>query len=489
MNLSHLSDPERTGNAVNVATRTIAQETSESYYASYCRNWRMVAKEWLVHPLTFDYWSGCISVDHLTRPELLVLQSTRLRALMLHAIENVPFYQRWAHEKGVSTAALPPLEHWPVVTKAMIRSDNEAFQSAAYPAKEMSAARTSGSSGEPFRLRVHRTATDYSYACLWRSLRRHGIRPGDRRVYVWGRSYEFNASKTSILRVRVRQQVRNWLNNTLVINAYDLSKSNVEKAIDEIDRFKPVYLHGYVSALYVIARKMLDGNRRFRGFAPVAVVTESEKLYDFQREAMRQAFDCSILEHYGSVEFGNIAQADPSGRLRIAEDMFKLETLPAGQLLVTNLLSQPYPLIRFSLGDLADIDEPPDTHLPYAVLTEVIGRTVDLIPISKGGYVHGVALAHVIDPHLSHVTKYQIHQLALDHFVVRLASDNGVPDSVVQQITNDLAKLVGSSAKIEVRQVPDIRPAASGKFRWVLSDVSDVAARILDNSSEPTVNR
>ncbi|PWB83561.1 MAG: hypothetical protein C3F11_05950 [Methylocystaceae bacterium] len=449
-------------------------------YAALCRGWRMVAKERIVHPLTFGYWADCVGVDRMGRAELLQLQADRLRILMEHAIRHVPYYRYWARQQGVSAEAPPPLEQWPIATKALFRSDIGAFQSEAVPVKDTATAKTSGSSGEPFQLRVHRSSTDYSYACLWRSLRRHGLRPGDRRVYIWGRSYEFNATGASIRKVRARQQIRDWLNNTLAINAYDLTNDNIDAAIELIERFRPVYLHGYVSALYAIARRMADANRSFRGFAPIAVITESEKLYDFQRAAMHAAFGCRILEHYGSVEFGNIAQPDTAGRLRIAEDLFKLETLPTGELLVTNLFSQSYPLIRFRLGDLAVLAEPPaDDDLPYGVLAEVTGRTVDLIPVRTGGYIHGVALAHVIDPHLRYVCKYQIHQTALDRFVVRLVSERPLLDDVPAQIKHDLARLVGASAVIEVRQVDDIPPAASGKFRWVLSDVSDVAERIL----------
>jgi phenylacetate-CoA ligase len=440
----------------------------------------MVAKERIVHPLTFSYWKNCLSVDDMSRTELLQLQAERLRALMEYTINHVPYYRNWARERAFYAETPPPLEQWPIATKELLRSDINAFQSELTPAAEMRSAKTSGSSGEPFQFRVHRSWTDYSYACLWRSLRRHGLRPGDRRAYIWGRSYEFNASNATIRKVRLRQKIRNWFNNTLAINAYDLTNQNVDAAIESIERFRPVYLHGYVSALYTIARRMEQSNRKFCSFIPTAVITESEKLYDFQRATMATAFGCPILEHFGSVEFGNIAQPDTNGMLRIADDLYKIETLPTGELLVTNLLSQDFPMIRYRLGDLAVLAEPPPgNNLPYGVLCEITGRTVDLIPVCAGGYIHGVALAHVIDPHLRYVSKYQIHQTALDHFVVRLVGEQTMPHNIPTTIRHDLIKLVGPTAVIEVQQVDDIQPASSGKFRWVMSDVFDVAERVL----------
>ena len=161
--------------------------------------------------------------------------------------------------------------------------------------------------------------------------------------------------------------------------------------------------------------------------------------------------------------------------MRIAEDLFKLETQASGEVLVTNLLALAYPFIRFRLGDLMEIADPPNDRLPYAVITKVVGRTVDLIPVKAGGYVHGVALAHVIDPHLRFVKKYQVHQLTFDHFKVKLIADGDIPESVPQQIATDLRSLVGADTRVDVECVDDIPPAPSGKFRWVISDISDIA--------------
>jgi phenylacetate-CoA ligase len=455
-------------------------------YNALCRNFRIRLKDRIVHPNMGDYWPQCLAIDRMTRVQLLELQQERLLKLLRHAMRHVPFYRRWAKEAGYTSDQPPPLNVWPIATKELFRANPDAFQSEAFARDEMSLQKTSGSSGEPFQFRVHCSATDYSYACLWRALSRHGLRPGDRRVYIWGRSYLFNSSAAQIRKMRFRQNVRNWLNNTLAVNAYDLSDQNVDETIDAIERFRPVYLHGYVSALYTIARRMIETDRSFRKFKLVATITESEKLYDFQREAMQRAFGGKILEHYGSVELGNIAQPDPEGKMRIAEDLYKLETQANGELLVTNLMAAAYPFIRFKLGDLIELADQPNEHLPYATIKAIVGRTVDLIPIKAGGYIHGVALAHVIDPHLRFVKKYQVHQLTLDHFRVKLVVNGDMPEAAMQQIVTDLRLLVGIDAKVDIERVDDIAPSPSGKFRWVISDISDVAQKAL---TEPTSAR
>ncbi|HEX8360779.1 MAG TPA: hypothetical protein VF613_11745 [Longimicrobium sp.] len=428
-------------------------------------------KDRYAHPHLQRYWPIVLGVDALGRAELESLREQRLAELIAGVVEHVPFYRRWFAESGLRSVKGVRLDDLPIVTKDAYREHFEDFQSDAYPAREMVVNKTSGSSGEPFRFRRHPASLDYSYACMWRSLLRHGIQIGDRRGRVWGRGYQFNASPAAIRRVKRRHALRDWMSNSVGVDAYSLTPQNVAEAAGRLRAARPVYLHGYVSALYVIARHLLDAGRGFGDLRLKAVVTESEKLYPFQKAAMEEAFGCPVLEFYGSVELGAIAQTDPHGDLLLNDDMYVVETLPTGEAVVTDLFSHAYPFLRFKLGDVVKVAPRHAKGLPYSVLEEVVGRTTDLIPLRSGGFVHGVALAHVIDHHLALVQKYQIHQEAMDRFVVRLVTREPLPSSVRERITADLTGLVGAGADIAVHEVSHIAPAASGKFRWVMSDV------------------
>jgi phenylacetate-CoA ligase len=412
-----------------------------------------------------------LGADALSRSELLALRDERLAGLIAHAVEHVPFYRQWFAGSGIRGAGSVRLEDLPVVTKQDYRDRFEDFQSDAYPVAGMVTNKTSGSSGEPFRFRRHAESLDYSYACMWRSLRRHGIRIGDRRGRVWGRSFHFNSSPAAIRRVQRRHAVRDWMSNSVGVDAYSLTPQNVAQAVAKLRAARPVYLHGYVSALYAIARHLLDGGADFAELGLKAVVTESEKLYPFQKAAMEAAFRCPVVEFYGSVELGAIAQTDPRGDLLVNDDMYVVETLPTGEAVFTDLFSRAYPFLRYRLGDLVKLAPGHARELPYSVVEQVVGRTTDLIPLAGGGFVHGVALAHVLDHHLALIQKYQVHQEALDRFVIRVVTRAPLPSSVGERIVADLAGLVGAGAEITVQEVDHIAPAASGKFRWVMTDV------------------
>jgi phenylacetate-CoA ligase len=428
-------------------------------------------KDRLAHPYLHRYWPGVLAMDRLSRSELLSLRDQRLAGLIVHAVEHVPFYRRWFADSGFRSPKSVGLDDLPIVTKNEYRARLDDFQSDAYPAGELVANKTSGSSGEPFRFRRHPASLDYSYACMWRSLLRHGIRLGDRRGRVWGRSYQFNSTPAAIRRVKRRHAVRDWMNNSVGVDAYSLTLENVGEAVARLRAARPVYLHGYVSALYVIARHLADSGQDFGDLRLKAVVTESEKLYPFQKAAMEAAFQCPVLEFYGSVELGAIAQTDPHGDLLVNDDMYIVETLPAGEAVVTDLFSRAYPFLRYRLGDVVTLAPGSAQGLPYTVLEQVVGRTLDLIPLRNGGYIHGMALAHVLDHHLALIHKYQVHQKALNRFVIRVVTGSPLPEAVQERIISDMMGLVGPGVDISVREVDHIAPAQSGKFRWILSDV------------------
>lgn len=454
--------------------------TTESY-RQFCRNRRVYLKDRLAHPGIASAWTECLAVEGFSHDELREKQAARLRRLVDHAVKYVPFYQQWSQDTGYRLGDVPRLTDLPVVTKENYRQSLDAFQSSTHPLGKMKLAKTSGSSGEPFRFRMYMPDFTYAYCCFWRALRRHGLRSGDRRVYVWGRSYTFGTRRWGVAQTRVKHFLRDWFNSTLSINAYDLAQTNVAQAVQRIERFRPAYALGYTSALYAIARHMRDQGKAF-GFQLKAAICESEKLYDFQRDTIAEAFKCPVVEHYGSVELGPIAEQDPQGNLRINEDLVLVERGTAGEAIVTNLHAYGFPFIRYKLGDLIEIDSAVPSPLPYSVLRKVVGRTVDLIPIAAGGYVHGVSLAHVIDPHLDVVSKYQVHQRAIDEFIVRLVVRRPLEQESQRRIVNDMRRLVGEHARIDLDFVDDIPPAKSGKFRWVTSEISDVARQTLGGS-------
>lgn len=274
------------------------------------------------------------------------------------------------------------------------------------------------------------------------------------------------------------------MNDSLLINANVLDHKSAEDALDRIQRARPIYMHGYVSALYILARCLIEKGTDLRHLGMKAVVTESEKLYQFQKQTMEQAFGCPIVEHYGSLEFGMLAQRDPQGVMRIHEDRCIVERLSGGEAVITSLHAKAYPFLRYKVGDLLELDDHVTDGLPYASIKSLTGRVADLVPLPRGGYIHGFILHYPFERFMKYILRFQIHQTRIDQFVIRWVLAAPVPEEVRQKIVQAFHAAAGEDVAVEFQEVDSLPNTISGKFRWVISDVSDVARQVLAEESQ-----
>ncbi len=441
-------------------------------YRSFSRNWRVRLKDCFAHRSLEAHWRACLDAERMSRDALLALQRRRLDALLDHAIRHVPFYRHWARAQGIVPGDSIGLEDLPLTSKSEYKSDPAAFFSEAYDPKRLVLQDTSGSTGQPLIVPKDRRARDYAYACLWRSLRRHGLRPGDRYAYFWGAAALYGQGPLRRQLTRAKGNLRNYLSDRVYVNTADMAPETVRRELDRVERHQPVYLMGYTSGLYVVARQMLEEGRRFQGFRLRAAISEGEQIEEWQAKTMTEAFQCPIVEHYGCVELGFLAGTDPDGYLRFNDDLCVVECLPDGAVALTGLWSEAYPFIRYKVGDLAELRQDVPGPLPFTCLSRVRGRVADLVATPAGGLIGGIEFHAILSLYPEYVRRFQLHQLALDRFVVTLELARPLPDEAREMLLRQLRKLIGGAIEIELKIVDQIGAQASGKFRWIISDVT-----------------
>jgi phenylacetate-CoA ligase len=456
-------------------------------YRKACRTWRMYLKDRLVHPHVGRYWPQCVAVESMSRDELEQLQQQRLKALLAHVLEHVPYYRAWAAREGVGAGDEVALSQLPIVSKREYLAQPDAFVSDACDASSLRTHRTSGSSGEPLAVRNDAATRDYSYCCLRRALLRHGVQPGDRLVHVWGSGTPRFASRLKRVMYRAAMRGRDWMGSTLAISAYDLSDATLNATVQRIERFYPHYLHGYVSALHAMAMYLDAQQKTLRAPRLKLVVNDSEPFSEQQREIMQRVFGCRIVEHYGCLEVGNIAQEDPAGLLRINEDYLIVERSSEGEAIVTHLLASAMPFVRYRVGDVIAFDEAIGAGLPYRSLASIEGRTADLLPVSRGGYVHGLAIATAVYANRPEIQRYQVRQQKVDHFEIAVVCDPPLDAQAEQSIIEAVRRLTGEATQVKVNTVAEIPRELSGKFKLVVSDVRD-HAREASAGSDPAMS-
>ena len=425
-------------------------------------------KEWIKHPKLRSCNSQII--DSVTTEELNDIVQSKIDSLLKHAVTTVPYYRELAN-KGIINRSNPRIEQFPILEKKDIRGHEELFVSDNYDINKLEVSRTSGSTGEPFKFYRNPIEFDSTYADLWRGLARVGIKHGDKRVLIKGIDEVPNPSLVILL----GRWFYEFINQCILIDAHFLAReqSSVMKSLRRIRRYCPTYIHGYVSSIDILAAYAENVGYRMDDIGIKAVVTESEKLYDFQRERISRVFGCRVVENYGSVEFGMSAQPDVEDNLCINENHCYVETDIDNTAIYTNLDAYAFPFIRFKNGDIVSLRKQKKSVLPYKEIENVEGRVADTIRLPNGALLQGFIVMYPISKHMQYIIAYQIRQEKKDELQILLRIKKSLPKNIVLQIVKEMKDIVGQNIHVFVKVVEKIPVTKRGKHRFVYSTIKD----------------
>src|SRR5262249_28015629 len=141
---------------------------------------------------------------------------------------------------------------------------------------------------------------------------------------------------------------------------------------------------------------------------------------------------------------------------------------------VTHLYSTGFPFIRYKNGDVAVLDERQcvcGRGLP--LLKEVRGRTNDVLLAQDGSMVHDVAIAMVLRG-MAGVNGFKVIQETLEHCRLQLVTDEQFQPAPSEAKVRDTVRArLGSGVRLDIEYVSVIEPERTGKYRYVVSKVSE----------------
>ena len=402
-------------------------------------------------------------------------QLQRLRALLIRAGMQTPYYRRLFAERGFDPATvsdLSDLRKLPFLTKDLIRAQTEDFK--AENAHNLARFNTGGSSGHPLIFFIGKERFSHDVAAKWRATRWWGVDIGDPEIVVWGSPIELTGHDRF-------KAWRDRLLRTQLLPAFEMSEAKLDSFIAAIRKMRPRMLFGYPSALSFIAQHARKRGQRMDDLGIQVAFVTSERLYDEQRIVIAESFGCRVANGYGGRDAGFIAHECPHGGMHITAEDIIVELvnsdgniLPpgeAGEIVVTHLATGEFPFIRYRTGDIAVMDDQPcacGRGLP--LLREIQGRTTDFVMAADGTVMHGLALIYILRD-LPAVEAFKIIQESLERTVVQVVPGAGFSTNDEQCIVQGLQQRLGKNVSIEVERVSAIPAELSGKYRYVMSKV------------------
>lgn len=411
--------------------------------------------------------------------ELRAYQDERLRAVVKHAYETVPYYRRRFDEIGLRPADVRTagdLPKVPLLTRDDIRTHFDALRSTGDAGRAMRTGHTSGTTGTPLTVGYDRDTVWMTYAVFDRHYRWAGAtlaRGGDRIAVARGNVIVPMTRKTPPF-----WRVNRW-HNQLLLSSFHLSKSSLPAYFEALERFQPSVVDGYPSTLYLLAKYLQAEGRSF----PVrAAVTSSETLYDFQRAVIEERFCCKVFDYYAlaervtfsgecaehhrhhlAMEYG-ITEVTDRGGTPVADGT-------TGTLVGTSLHNLAMPLIRYVSNDATAIE--PGTcgcGRRLSMMAEVTTKAEDVLTLKDGRLISPSVLTHPFKP-LDCIQGSQIVQTAPDHVVIRIVPGPDYDHALTAHLQREFTARLGDDVRIDVEMVEKLESAKNGKFKWVISHV------------------
>jgi phenylacetate-CoA ligase len=407
---------------------------------------------------------------------LLDLRDTLVSDLLRHCREMVPHYAEILRElPDPDGDPLAVLRRMPILTKQTIRERFDLLKSRDLASRRWFVNTSGGSTGEPARF-----IQDNEYA--WRTSalalafgRWVGHETGDTEVDLWGDEREVVRGTLS-----VRDRLTNRFKNRTLLNAFRMTPDAMRGFAETLRTNRPKLILAYAQALY-----------EFSGFVeserlevpPVnAIITSAGTLHPFMRQRIERVFRSPVYNRYGSREVGLIAAERPGVvGLWVAPWNVLLEVVdeagrpvPAGkdgEILVTSLVNLAMPLVRYRIGDRGALG--PGLERGGQVLTHLLGRNVDAFRRRDGTVVDGEYFTHMIY-FRDWVEKFQFVQRGYDEVILRIVSrsvDKRSLQPEMDQMAEQTKAALGPSAMLKFEWVDEIPSAASGKYRYTVSEL------------------
>ena len=435
----------------------------------------------LKRPNTTRYLKYLKSQERLSLEDGLANQKFRLKSLLVHASQNIPYYREILAECGVLSSSgeirIDRFRDTPLLGRDTIHERFEDLKSNDIDRREWYQNSSGGSTGEPVQFIQDLDFRDWSRAVGMLFEGWAGYRAGDPKFLVWSVHRDLPGERVDLMG-RLEKIIRNetWL------DARRMTPEQMQSFLDRIHEVRPALVYAFPENLYELGRFALDNGQRIN--PPEAIMTSAAMLHPWMRSTIEAAFGTRVLDRYGSREVDGVAcECKAHAGLHVCLPTQYVEILrkdgsptdpgEIGEVVVTPLISRAMPMIRYQIGDLAAwAGERCSCGRSWPLLQEVAGRTPDIFR-KRDGTMARIRVGFF--RRFDWVRQFQVIQEDYEFVRALIVPHDGF-DRVgnahaadIAQIEESIRQAMGSDCSVEVVLTARIEPSPSGKHRHHIS--------------------
>lgn len=421
--------------------------------------------------------------------QMKAAQFTQLASLLDHCARTVPFYAERLRGVGIVPGKRLTEATWrrlPILTRADVQNLGERLHSNAIPpgfgpASEVA---SGGSSGVP--VRVRKTALDN---VLWESINIreelwHRDRPEADMMRLRGIPDGLTPEQAAAARTKDGLILPDWGHpanlfwKTGRLGIFS-PKLPLAQQVAFLRKLQPAYLHTFPSYLRLLISHIREKREKIGRLR--AVFTASEQVSDELREDCLKVFGCKIVDNYTSGETGYIAlQCPQTTNLHVQSEVALVEVLDAqgapcrpgeiGKVVVTPLHNFAMPLLRYEIGDEAEVAEPCACGRGLPALKRIVGRTQDYFVLANGER-RRADISHYRLSGIAAIREFRLVQRSHTQIALQLVVARPLTSDELGMVERVVAKASGGLFATAIEVVPELDRTAAGKLRAFTCEV------------------
>lgn len=414
-------------------------------------------------------------IKSTSKGEIKTYQFEKLKALLIHAEKNVPFYQKRFKDSKFSTVDFTSIEQLvriPPLSRQDLQGNWRDIVASNYKISKLTMGSSSGSSGQPVNYFKDSIATSAGQAANILGWTFSGWKMNMKGLHIWG-----NPSIVRSEWAKPSSKLKARLFSHHKFPAYQLVDAKYfNKLYCLIIKNRYEYLDGYTNAIYLFA-DFLKNNKLTLKNSIKYVLTTAENLHEFQRQTIQETI-ASVYDTYGCSEINGIAfECSQCKKYHVIDPHVYVEfgeltdNLGSRELLVTDLDNWAFPLIRYKNNDMGipTPDDENDCLIKFSRIGGVSGRESDLIRLKDGGVLSVPSFfGSMLLKQIRGLTQYQIEKIENDLIQINLVKTNEFTPNDQRIVNAALKEYLADKIRYQIKYVDRIESSSSGKIKLVI---------------------
>ncbi|NQV85389.1 MAG: phenylacetate--CoA ligase family protein, partial [Rhodospirillales bacterium] len=256
----------------------------------------------------------------------------------------------------------------------------------------------------------------------------------------------------------------------------------ITEQVDWLEREAPKYLLTHPTNVYRLAQYCLENGIELNGLDQVQTI--SEILRPGVRDACYAAWGVGVADMYTGRDVGYLAlQCPDHDHYHVQAEGVYLEVLDEngnpcrpgeiGRVVVTPLHNFAMPMIRYDIGDFAEVGERCPCGRGLPVLKRIIGREQDLVTLPGGEKRWTLLSAGNIESFLAiaPVRQYQFVQKDMQTIEARLVVERELTGGEKEGLRDWIVGKLNHPFNVTFSIVEEIPRTRSGKYRDFISEI------------------